>query len=239
MSIKDKFTLEQRMERMEALHDCRNLMGRLETLHGANEYLACLDLHALKTPGCSVEFDWGVYEGAEAITRFYKNYHGRNEASTHQPRNGELHLHTVTTPVIEIADDLQTVTATAISPGVETGWMSPTGVRADKPEAFWLWVKYQFDFVKEDGEWKIWHYKIFNLFISDYYKSWVDMPSGGNKRPPMAEDKAPTRYAPGASPWTYSVDRPVFNVPAPPVPHATYSDLPVFDPTDGSIADEG
>lgn len=239
MSEVRKFSVEERLERMEAAEACRNLMGRLETLHGANEYLKCLELHALKTPGCSVEFDWGAYEGAKAITRFYVNYHGRNEASTHMPRNGELHLHTITTPVVEVAEDLKTATATAISPGVETGWMSPTGKRADKPEAFWLWVKYQFDFVKEDGEWKIWHYKIFNLFISDYYKSWVDMPAHGNKRPPMDPSIAPSRYATEPSPWTYSVDRPVYNVPAPPVPHATYSDLPVFDPMDGSIAKEG
>lgn len=231
-----ELTIEQRLDRLEAVLECQNLMSRLETLHGGNEYLACLDLHALNTPGVSVEFDWGVFEGREAIERFYRNYHGRNEASTNQPRNGELHLHTVSTPVIVVADDLKTVTATAISPGVETGAINPAGELKPKPDAMWLWVKYQFDFIREDGLWKIWHYKIFNLFIADYYKSWVDMPPMG-ERPPMPPDKAPTRYADGPTQWSYSVDRPTYCVPWPPEKHATYGDLPVFSPIGEPPAD--
>ena len=218
-----ELTLEQRIERMEGAHECQNLIGRLELLHAANEYRKCMDLHALDTPGVTIEMDWGVYEGRAGVERFYLNYHGPHEASNDSPRNGELHLHTISTMVLEVADDLQTATGAYVSPGVETGAIAPTG-QPGQTAAYWLWNKCSFDCIKESGRWKIWHFRVFNSFICPYYTSWVDagrMPA----RPPMPPEKAPDRYLPSPSAWSYSVDKPALNIPAPPEPYATYSEI--------------
>ncbi len=217
-----ELTLEHRVERMEAIHECQNLIGRLELLHAANEYEKCMHLHALDTPGVTVEMDWGVYEGRAGLERFYLNYHGPHEAANNSPRDGELHLHTISTMVIEAADDLHTVSGTYVSPGVETGAIAPTG-QPGEVEAYWLWNKCSFDCIKENGLWKVWHFRVFNSFICPYYKSWVDvgpMPA----RPKMPPEKAPDRYLVSPSPWSYGVDKPALNIPAPPEPYASYKE---------------
>ena len=32
----------------------------------------------------------------------------------------------------------------------------------------WCWCKYGCDFVKEDGEWRLWHYHVHRVFRSPY-----------------------------------------------------------------------
>ena len=218
-----ELTLEQRIERMEAVHQVMNLLGRMEFWHVANLHRKCLQLWALDTPGVRVEMDWGIFEGREGVERFYLGYHARNEAENDSPRNGEMHLHTLTTPVIEVADDLQTASGVMISPGLESGNISPTGQRGEI-EAFWLWNKYGFECIKENGKWKIWHLRVYNTFICPYYKSWVDV-GDLPPRPGMPDEIAPDRYLPQPPPWRYGVDRPHVNVPPPPEPYANYEEL--------------
>jgi len=64
-------------------------------------------------------------------------------------------IHTQTTPIIEIAGDGKTAKGIWYSPGIGTN----VEIRNGKPEISggWFWEKYAVDFVKEDGEWKIWH----------------------------------------------------------------------------------
>ncbi|MDB9822228.1 nuclear transport factor 2 family protein [Deltaproteobacteria bacterium] len=64
-------------------------------------------------------------------------------------------IHTQTTPIIEIAGDGKTAKGLWYSPGITTGVQiidGKVGVRGG-----WFMEKYAVDFVKEDGEWKIWH----------------------------------------------------------------------------------
>lgn len=64
-------------------------------------------------------------------------------------------IHTQTTPIIEIADDGRTAKGIWYSPGIGTNIDMVDG----KPmiSGSWFFEKYAVDFVKEDGEWKIWH----------------------------------------------------------------------------------
>jgi hypothetical protein len=40
--------------------------------------------------------------------------------------------------------------------------------------ALWIWWKIGADFVKEDGQWKIWHYVKNPVYATNYSTSWVD-----------------------------------------------------------------
>lgn len=213
-------SLELRLEKLEAVHAVENLVGRYEFLHTANLHRRCLDLFALDTPGVKIEMDWGVFEGREGVERFFLGYHGRHDADNPDARlEGDMHMHTQTTPVIEVADDLQTARGVWISPGHETLPFNPDGGY----KGFWIWLKYGWDFVREDGAWKIWHMHTYNNFICPYDKSWVDM----DPMPPRRElpaDKGPDRYLPQPPPWTYAVDRAQVNEPAPPQPYSTFDE---------------
>jgi hypothetical protein len=59
-------------------------------------------------------------------------------------------------------------------------------------------AKYACDFVKEDGEWKIWHLHVCLTFRTPYDKGWVEQPVVGSFRPPMkyGPDKLTTSYKP-------------------------------------------
>lgn len=213
-------TIEQRMERMEAVHEVQNLVGRYEFWHVANLHRKCLQLFALDTPGVKIEMDWGVYEGKESVKRFFLGYHGGHEAEN--PENdlrGEMHMHLQTTPVIEIADDLQTARGVWISPGHETVPAGPGG----SMKAHWIWLKYGFDFVRENGKWKIWHMSVYCTFMCPYETSWVDM-EPMKPRSKYPEHQAPDRYLPHPPPWHYGVERPHVNIPAPPEPYYTFDE---------------
>lgn len=210
--------LEQRLARLEAVHAVQNLVGRYEFWHVANLHRKCLQLFALETPGVKIEMDWGVFDGRAGVERFFLGYHGGHEAEKpdYKP-DGGMHLHTQTTPVIEVADDGQTAKGVWISPGNETIPLGPNG----SMKAFWIWIKYGFDFVRENGEWKIWHMSVHCIFMCPYETSWVDMEPLPPRRQ-MPPEIGPDRYLPSPPPWRYATDKPQVNIPAPPEPYATF-----------------
>lgn len=71
---------------------------------------------------------------------------------------GEFFMHTLTTPIIEIAEDGQTAKGM---------WYSPGAVGDN-----WMWEQYGVDFKNEDGEWKIWHMHMFADFGVKPGESW-------------------------------------------------------------------
>ena len=72
--------------------------------HTADMHRECVDLFALQTPGVRAEMMWGVYEGPEGIERLYPGWH---MWMGEEAQDGQLHMHTLTTPVIEVAGDLK------------------------------------------------------------------------------------------------------------------------------------
>ena len=73
---------------------------------------------------------------------------------------GQLLLHVTTTAIIEIAEDGQTAKGFWYSPGMiaESGQSGNT-----------IYEAYGCDFIKENGEWKIWHLHMFTDFMGSFY----------------------------------------------------------------------
>ncbi|MFK0154715.1 nuclear transport factor 2 family protein [Streptomyces sp. NPDC090493] len=205
---------ERQLQRLEAIHAVQNLQARYDYLHFAHIHEDRLALFALDTPGVRIAMDWGVYEERAGVERFFLQY----QAKTHQPIPGAMALHTLTSPLIEVADDLTTASAMWISPGAGAG----PAANGRPANAGWLWVRYDTDFVQENGEWKIWHLGVSMLFASPFEKSWVDAELIPQRRqlPPGCEpDRVPDLE------WTgYRVDRPFADRPALPRPHLTFED---------------
>ena len=157
--------LEREVQRQKDVKDCFELMVKYQIYHHPMTALEKSKIFALTMPDVSMEVSkWGKYVGAEAIM-FLQNIF------TTAPLNGVMWNHNVDSPVIEIAKDGQTAKGLFFSPGAEAH-REPAG--DGKVHAYWCWGKYTVDFIKENGEWKIWHLHWWRSFRNDFYKSWVD-----------------------------------------------------------------
>lgn len=127
---------------------------------------------------------------------------------------GTLSLHCQTTPIIEVAEDGQTAQGIWYTPGIVT--------EIDKygnPFPMNIWEKYGVDFVKEDGEWKIWHLHLYGDLGFGPGESWTD-PKDNRMAPPPSSD--PAGYQ-GYSPTTVPVI-----IPKIPKPYKTFDDVTPF-----------
>lgn len=183
--------VETRLRKIEAYQACMNLMGRYSFYHLYGMHEACGELFALNTPGVATEMMLGRYEGESGVRKLYPK--ADQPGKFHGPEGGVpgvLNIHTMASPVIEVADDLQTARGVWLSPGVET---SPEPKDApelerlrDDSEAlqkakfsytpFWAWCKFAADFIQEAGRWKIWHLHVYGVFKSPYRVPWTETP---------------------------------------------------------------
>jgi hypothetical protein len=156
--------LETQLARADAAREIQNLMGRY-TVNFSPKYMhRAIDFYALDRQDVSVEIaDRGVYVGAEALRRLFT---GSFAMST----KGNLLIHYLATPMIEVAQDGQSARGVWRSPGIEAV-VPPDG---GKPVPLWSFGTYAVDFVRTNGEWKILHLHWFRTIKCSYEKAWVD-----------------------------------------------------------------
>lgn len=82
----------------------------------------------------------------------------------------EWAMHTTTTPIIEIAGDGKTAKGVWYSPGM--GLMARLKDGDAEVGGVFFWEKYGGDFVKENGEWKIWHLQMAYDFTPGLPEAW-------------------------------------------------------------------
>ncbi|HEX7759383.1 MAG TPA: nuclear transport factor 2 family protein [Caulobacteraceae bacterium] len=214
-------SLDQRLSRIEAVEAVQNLLGYYEEYQSALEFDKVIPLFALDQPDVRWEPGPGAWVGGPAIRAVLEAQQKRPDdkawAAIH---SGEMHVHSLATPIIVIADDGKTAKATFVSPGIET--LSGVG---HKPDARWGWCRYGVDLIKTPGGWKIWHMHVYGVIFSPADKTWVDAPGFPSK--PTASDvggewPAPTR--PQSDSWIYSGQGTPPLLPRPPVPYRTFSE---------------
>lgn len=141
---------------------------------------------------------------------------------------GELIMHPLTTPIIEVAADGKTAKGTWYSPGQVTQFGG----------ANWIWERYGVDFAKENGEWKIWHMTMYTDFMIKAGDNWYDSPgpgmppTDGDPDDPMTPDISVTNYN------IYSQDTLVQDIPFP-VPYDTFEETFSYGPTNEQLASIG
>lgn len=230
-----KKTLEQRIERLEAAREIQNLMSTYAYMHTAGRHRECVSLFTTNQPNAKVEMMWGIYEGKDAAYRCYAIDHVNSEGEG-EKRRGQMHMHALTTPLIEVAGDRKTAKAAWIAPGHETAAMN------GKANASWAWCKYGADFMKEDGKWKIWHLHVYGIFMTPFNKPWTEVtgtPGSSAEFANLMPGAQPTPDAPpGSMPVAkYNVNRPSsggweyrtdaiypYDQPLPPHPYETWDD---------------
>lgn len=219
--------LELKLQKLEAQEACRNLMGRYSYFHTAFRNKEYVELWAKREDDILV-MPWGNYKGFEGVKKCYIEDHGdRSNPEIQDMLKGSMMMHEMDTEIIEVAEDLETAKAAFFSQGHETWVEHATGgiglksSEEGKAHAEWAWSKYNVDFIKENGQWKIWHMRLYPLFKCEYGKSWVDSVQTKD------EDYSFKNAARNNKPmWAYDSHE-VYpaNEPEPPVPYKTFDDI--------------
>lgn len=148
------------------------------------------------------------------------------------PKNegiGDMVIHLVTTPYIEIAADCKTAKGLWYVPSLN----SEIG-HDGEPVVATIWEKCLVDFVKEDGHWKIWHFTQWVQFAAPVDKSvvdgsWQPVRTSFHPQPLEGEQPGPQMGPPPGQqsqggPQPYSTKRVAGWAPELPTPYDTWDD---------------
>jgi len=171
---------ELRAQRAEARGAVENLFSNYMHLHNGYEDEAIIDLWVRPgTPGMRAQYsNKGIYTSWDSITA----YHRGRPAPV-----GKLLLHYSTTPSIEVAGDGRSARGIWIVAGVESGLTDPAQaanapeflyekelVNGQKVWAHWVTMKYEMHALHQDGAWKIWRFRCFEVMRAPYGRNWID-----------------------------------------------------------------
>lgn len=222
-SEKKDMALERKMQRALDYMEIQNVMAKHTYYYAAQEQWLELDtVWAKKRDDISYGHNQGYYYGRKSVENYYGQANEDRRKLTLEALSkiypevanvkenegvGDLVLHPLTTPVIEIAEDGQTAKGVWVSNGLAVSVNAEGNAQRN-----WFWEKFAVDFVKEDGEWKIWHFQIY-----------TDFSYGDAQGPPQFSkfiemDKSIQMYE------NYSPTRVPTNEPTLPEPYKTWSD---------------
>ena len=174
------------MDRWEDQREIKNLMARM--ISQDYFFRREKDMYAKywsKAADVSLGVNDGYYFGAAAVAGYYQAIHERTVLESSLIRKkyptrlgslsdeevygvGVMRNRPLDTPVIEIAGDGATAKGIWNLHGSDVD-LTPSG-----HVSYWEWAKIAVDFVREEGEWKVWHM----LYVRDLYvpngQSWAD-----------------------------------------------------------------
>jgi hypothetical protein len=188
-ALKCKTTLSA-TDKITAINDIENLMGRYSHLGHLRGEGTLRELFAMKQK----DVFWKTPTGPVGPEEMEKRFVNPGEKAPGEV-GGQLHVHSMMSPVIVVAEDGKTAQGVwdSFGPNLSNG----------DDVGSWLWVKYGVDFIKEEGEWKIWHMQVFALFNTPYNKSITESAkeraAGGGQGGPggMGAGGPPPGAAPG------------------------------------------
>lgn len=140
----------------------QNLMSRRAFYHSVGQNERELALWARKSPIRWAQ-NQGCWIGMASLKVYYDDVNRQmqkagldklsklNPAIKNVPENrfvGNTILHTLTTPIIEVAQDGKSAKGMWYTPGLIL-----TTEDAKTPVGLWIWERYGVDFIKEDGHW--------------------------------------------------------------------------------------
>jgi hypothetical protein len=220
------------MERAHAVTACANLMNKYQYYHMRGMRKEETELFALKSPGACVEMLWGIYDEPEGVLRWKE---GEGYGKPRSSQKGVLPLHAMTTPVIEVAKDGQTAKGLWLMMGTESGKFPGE----EKAQAMWASAIFAMDFIKEDGEWKIWKYITTGGFKSPFEKGWHrENPTRADIERDIERALSGQAFAKPdrrpSYPWLWNPDEHFQNIPPVPLPYETWDDSLACVPVPGA-----
>ena len=219
-----KGTLETRITELEARNDeletqAEHIADILEIINLQSRYNLWLEmgyynriwneLFAQNDPRVRCEIgETGVYEGPESVGRLWKAL-----AASDRPR-GYMAMIMPMTPYIVVSKDGKTARGmcSAFGPHSEHCWPYPGDKQ--KLTAYWFCGKYDNEFLKENGKWKLLSLHTIIYFRSPYDQGWLKQQDCHGWEPP--ESAPPDK--PSVFTELYHPDGVFYPLPAPPEP---------------------
>lgn len=193
-------TIEKRLSSLEAENRFLSdtiAIWRIQSLYqhyiniGARQQIA--DLFA-DHPDVEIELsNKGILRGADAPQRYFLRSSQTSSSSRPAPIPGFMVMHMSVNPAIEINEDGTRAKAVWLSPGITNLY------REGKMRAGWNFGKYNMEYIKQEGEWKILAFRWHQIFLTPYEKGWVEENlDPGSVGAPIPPDKpsAPDFYNP-------------------------------------------
>jgi hypothetical protein len=187
--------LEMKAQRALDYWEISNLHGRYNHLLLGHYWDEIVDtMFCTKTPGVKAEIaESGVYHGIEGVRKVFVEVLGKL-----YNYKGNLALHELTTPVIEIEEDGQTARGMWYTWGANTFYDPKKG-----SVPIWQSLRYNHIFKKEDGRWKWWDYRAHLIIRSRFENGWIKEPyikgstiKGPKPDPNLAPDEPTTLFDP-------------------------------------------
>lgn len=234
---KKDFTAEQLLTRWEIRREVQNIMGKYSQSYCIKQEGALPRFWSSRTD-VSLGVNDGYYVGPESI----RGYYGAIEAETALASRlirarfpeklegkteeacfgvGQISYRPIDTPVIEVADDLQTAKGIWVVRGLVEK------VTAAGPVSYWDFSYWAVDFILEDGAWRIWH--MLDLHEVDCRQgiNLTDTPEPLPVDPAFAEMDSlsfPAPDRPCCLRKTYGADRAFTPSPRVPEPYKTFAE---------------
>ncbi|MCD8145107.1 MAG: nuclear transport factor 2 family protein [Oscillospiraceae bacterium] len=174
-------TAEEKLSRWEDVREIKNLVGRMSTNYTIKEERGMFRSYWSGREDVCLGINTGYFVGPAEVARYYDGEEARITAESAmiqaafpqelgEKTQEEVHgvgmmtYKPVDTAVIEVAGDRQTAKGLWIIRG------SYSRISTGGPISYWEWSWLAIDFVRENGEWKIWH----ELYLTE-----IDRPCGG------------------------------------------------------------
>ena len=154
----DHKDLDQRLQVLEDIEAIKKLKARY-CAYNDPDYDADGIASLFTVDGVWEGGDIGRYEGREAIRTFYREV---------APKTWTFTVHMVMNPIIEVQGDKATGSWYVLHPCT----------LAEGNQAAWLAGRYEEEYTKFEGEWKIKHLKVFLFFSTPFDQGWAKEASG-------------------------------------------------------------
>jgi hypothetical protein len=200
----------------------QNLMSKHEYYHAAGFNLEEVDALWVSPNGefaknaCFFSPGW-VMQGVATVRKAYGEGHASDKEKAFEELKkvypelanmdaktanigGEFAMHTSTTPIIEVAADGKTAKGIWYSPGI--GLTPHVNGNSVQVGSIFFWEKYAGDFVKENGQWKIWHLGMYYDFTPSFPETMTAQLNKGTA--PKAQAGGPGGPGGGAPPQAQS-----------------------------------
>ncbi|MFM6933642.1 MAG: nuclear transport factor 2 family protein [Novosphingobium sp.] len=219
-----------------------NLFGRYMTLHNAFRDPEIVPMWVKKgTPDVRAQYsNNGIYTNWDNIM----SYHAQRPNPP-----GKLIYHFIASPIVEVAADGKTAKGMWLMSGLESGLTAPESAKGAPDFMYeknvtvdgkkvWMhtvYAKYGVDFIKQDGQWKIWHFHCFEVARAPYGTGWIPFAAAaqdvsfGDDLMYFGEDGKPVMMPKPDGPATirhnpYRTDKGQTLDLKPPVPYRTFSE---------------
>ena len=178
-----KFTTEQLVTIWEDRRSIKNLMGKYSNCMILNREQDIFSMFWSTRADVCLGFNEGWYDGAEAVSAYYSGVFEANrlKAKLIQQRFpeqlggkteeeiygiGPFKVKPIGSALVEIAEDGET------AKGIWHCMGAYSDIDEKGPAAYWTWGYYCVDFIREGGEWKIWHMQYLNDIDSPCGLKW-------------------------------------------------------------------